>query len=153
MLYVALSHGTMLACSAWLCMAGLAWIAPYPNTVGMQTILCMGVAISNPVVTKSFVACQLEDNCIVAGEEPPEMWLSVAVCHHFGHAVPFCSTNAVWISFAAVRHHCSTVHPTSACRLLFAKECFGCQGCIQWCLVCTILQLSMFPAPQGLFSC
>ncbi|KAL3143404.1 hypothetical protein ABBQ38_002227 [Trebouxia sp. C0009 RCD-2024] len=42
------------------------------------TILCMRVAISNPVVTKSFVACQLEDNCIVAGEEPPEMWLSVA---------------------------------------------------------------------------
>lgn len=39
----------------------------------------MRVAISNPVVTKSFVACQLEDNCIVAGEEPPEMWLSVAV--------------------------------------------------------------------------
>lgn len=46
----------------------------------MQTILCMRVAISNPVVTKSFVACQLEDNCIVAGEEPPEMWLNVAVC-------------------------------------------------------------------------
>ena len=39
----------------------------------------MRVAISNPVVTKSFVACQLEDNCIVSGEEPPEMWLSVAV--------------------------------------------------------------------------
>lgn len=42
----------------------------------------MRVAISNPVVTKSFVACQLEDNCIVAGEEPPEMWLSVAVRPH-----------------------------------------------------------------------
>ncbi len=45
----------------------------------VQTILCMRVAISNPVITKSFVACQLEDNCIVQGEEPPEMWLSVAV--------------------------------------------------------------------------
>lgn len=42
------------------------------------TILCMRVAISNPVITKSFVACQLEDNCIVSGEEPPEMWLGVA---------------------------------------------------------------------------
>lgn len=39
----------------------------------------MRVAISNPVITKSFVACQLEDNSFVAGEEPPEMWLSVAV--------------------------------------------------------------------------
>ena len=39
----------------------------------------MRVAISNPVITKSFVACQLEDNRIVQGEEPPEMWLSVAV--------------------------------------------------------------------------
>lgn len=43
-----------------------------------STILCMRVAISNPVITKSFVACQLEDNCIVQNEEPPEMWLSVA---------------------------------------------------------------------------
>lgn len=42
------------------------------------TILCMRVAISNPVITKSFVACQLEENCIVTGEEPPEMWLNVA---------------------------------------------------------------------------
>lgn len=45
----------------------------------LQTILCMRVAISNPVITKSFVACQLEDNSFVAGEEPPEMWLAVAV--------------------------------------------------------------------------
>ena len=60
-----------------------------PSAVGVQTILCMRVAISNPVVTKSFVACQLEDNCIMAGEEPPEMWLSVAVCQHFGQIVPF----------------------------------------------------------------
>ena len=49
----------------------------------------MRVAISNPVVTKSFVACQLEDNCIVAGEEPPEMWLSVAVCQRFGRVMHF----------------------------------------------------------------
>lgn len=41
----------------------------------------MRVAISNPVITKSFVACQLEDNSFVAGEEPPEMWLAVAVSH------------------------------------------------------------------------
>ena len=39
----------------------------------------MRVAISDPVITKSFVACQLEDNSFVAGEEPPEMWLAVAV--------------------------------------------------------------------------
>lgn len=42
----------------------------------------MRVAISNPVITKSFVACQLEDNSFVAGEEPPEMWLAVAVSPH-----------------------------------------------------------------------
>lgn len=51
----------------------------------------MRVAISNPVVTKSFVACQLEDNCIVSGEEPPEMWLSVAVRPHFAFCLLFCA--------------------------------------------------------------
>ena len=57
----------------------------------------MRVAISNPVITKSFVACQLEDNCIVSGEEPPEMWLSVAVslrsslpCLDLNTNVPMC---------------------------------------------------------------
>ena len=104
----------------WL---GLAWIAS--TALGMQTILCMRVAISNPVVTKSFVACQLEDNCIVAGEEPPEMWLSVAVCHHFGRVVLFVAP-ALYGTLALVLQPLDTTFAlsTSAYMLLSAKECF-----------------------------
>ena len=67
----------------------------------------MRVAISNPVITKSFVACQLEDNSFVAGEEPPEMWLAVAVSHCMAHCHSLVSVapTAVW--------HCIAVLPNA----------------------------------------
>jgi hypothetical protein len=42
------------------------------------TILVMRVAITNPTVTKAFVACKLEETCNDYAEDSPEMWLNVA---------------------------------------------------------------------------
>lgn len=100
------------------------------RAVGVQTILCMRVAISNPVVTKSFVACQLEDNCIVSGEEPPEMWLSVAVCPHFGLRLLFC-TPMLYMLIAFTR---TAVFASSVVTAALAPICcryLGCCFCIK----------------------
>ena len=39
----------------------------------------MRVAISSPLVTKSFVAFKMEDTTAAPSQENPEMWLQLAV--------------------------------------------------------------------------
>ena len=41
--------------------------------------MSMRVAISSPLVTKSFVAFKMEDTTAAPSQENPEMWLQLAV--------------------------------------------------------------------------